>query len=144
MSVARSNFAVAWQAAEVQTFIGPMSETLTRILIGVMAVTFVAVSVVLLKPVSGGGRLARKLCIANAVGWFFILPLSTTGHPPAFLFPTILFWLINLVLLPAAAFALWTSYKDREENVPFLGVASSYVVLNIVLLFVVPLLMLVR
>ena len=121
-----------------------MSESLARILIGVIAVTFVCVSIALIKPISDGGRLARKLCIANAVGWFFILPLSTNGHPPAFLIPTILFWLINLVLMPAAAFALWTSYKDHEESVPFLAVASSYIVMNIVLLFVIPFVLLVR
>ena len=121
-----------------------MSELLTRILIGVVVITFVSVTVVLTKPVSGGGRLARKLCIVNAMGWLFILPLSTTGHPPAFLIPTILFWLINLVLLPAAASALWASYKEREESAPFLAMASSYIAMNIVFLFVIPFLLLVR
>ena len=115
-----------------------MSELTTRILIAVVVIMFVSVSLILTKPVSGGGRLARKLCIANAVGWLFILPLSSTGHPPPFLFPTVLFWLINLVLLPAAAFALWASYKEREEAIPYLAVTSSYIVMNLVILFAVP------
>jgi hypothetical protein len=121
-----------------------MSGLLIRILIGVVVLAFICVSLVVTRPVSGGGRLARKLCIVNAVGWICILPLSTTGHPPAFLFPMILFWLVNLVLLPAAATALWTSHKKREESVPYLAVASSYIILNLVVLFVIPALWLLR
>ena len=45
-----------------------------------------------------------------------ILPLPTTGHPPAFLIPFFLFWLSNLVLLPAAAIALRMSYREHEER----------------------------
>jgi hypothetical protein len=115
-----------------------VSESITRIFIGVVVIMFVSVSLMLTKPVSDGGRLARKLCIANAAGWLFILPLSSRGHPPPFLIPTVLFWLINLVLLPAAAFALWASYKEHAEEIPYLAVASSYIVLNLVILFVVP------
>ena len=121
-----------------------MADLITRILIGHVVIIFIFLFLILTKPVSGGGRLARKLCIANAVGWLFILPLSSTGHPPPFLIPTALFWLINLVLLPSAAFALWASYKEREERVPYLAVASSYIVGNLAILFVVPLVWLVR
>ncbi len=99
---------------------------------------FVSISLVLTKPVSGGGRLARKLCVANGVGWLIILPLSTTGHPPPFLTPTVLFWLINLGLRPAAAIALWVSHKNREERISYLAVASSYIAMNLVILFVGP------
>ena len=70
--------------------------------------------------------------------------LSSTGHPPPFLIPTALFWLINLVLLPAAAFALWASYREREERIPYLVVASSYIILNLAILFVIPIVWLVR
>ena len=120
-----------------------MSELTTRIFICVVVIVFLS-SLILAKPVSDGGRLARKLCIANAVGWLFILPLSSTGHPPPFLIPTALFWLINLVLLPAAAFALWASYKEREERIPYLAVASSYIMVNSAILFVIPIVWLVR
>ena len=121
-----------------------MSELIARILIGLVVITFVFLFLLLTKPVRGGGRLARKLCIANAVGWLFILPLSSTGHPPPFLIPMALFWLINLVLLPAAAFALWASYKERGEGIPYLAVASSYIVMNLVILFVIPFVWVVR
>ena len=50
----------------------------------------------------------------------------------------ILFCLANLVLLPAAFFALWRSHKEREERIPFVAVASTYIALNLVVLFVVP------
>jgi hypothetical protein len=83
-----------------------------------------------MKPVSGGGRLSLKFCIANAVGWLIILQLSGTGHPPPFLFPTLLFWLLNLVLLPATAVSLWVSYKQREERTFYLAAASTYVAMN--------------
>ena len=115
-----------------------MSELVTRVLIGVAAVLFVALSLTLTQPVSDGGRLTRKLCIGNAIGWICILPLSTRGHPPLFLLPALLFWLINLVLLPAAATALWKSHKEREEQRPFVAVASTYIAINVIVLFVVP------
>lgn len=111
---------------------------MARVLIGVVAIAFVSVSLVLIKPVSDGGRLARKLCIANAVGWLLILPLGNAGHPPTFLIPAILFWLVNLVLLPAAASALWSSHKERVEGVAFLAVTTTYTFVNLAILFVVP------
>ena len=116
-----------------------MAELIVRVIAFLALLIFVFVSLRLIKPMTGGGRLARKLCIANAVGWLIILPLSTTGHPPTFLFPTILFWLINLVLLPATAIALWVSHKEREERALYLATASTYVAVNAVILFVVPL-----
>lgn len=115
-----------------------MSELTTRLLICIVAVLFISVSLILTKPVSDGGRLTRKLCIANAVGWLFILPFSSRGHPPPVFFPAALFWLINLVLLPAAVAALWASRKEREEGIPFVTVASTYIVMNLLVLFVVP------
>lgn len=115
-----------------------MSELMIRILICVVAIVFIAASLSLTKPVSDGGRLTRKLCIGNAVGWLLLSPLSNSGHPPPVLIPLLLFWLINLVLLPAAATALWASYKEREEGFPFVAVASSYILMNLVTLFVVP------
>ena len=95
------------------------------------------------RPVSGGGKLSFKLCIANAIGWLIVLPLSAKGHPPPLLIPAVLIWLINLVLLPAAAFALWSSYKERDESHRYLAIASTYVALNVMVLFAVPLIWLV-
>ena len=115
-----------------------MSDLTTRILIGVIAIGFIFVSLFLTKPDSSGGRLSRKLSIANAVGWLLIVPLSNKGHPPPSLIPMILFWLANLVLLPAAFFALWKSHKEREERIPFVAVGLTYIALNLVVLFVVP------
>ena len=115
-----------------------------QIVLGIVVITFVSVSLTLTKPVSNGGRLARKLCIVNAVGWLVILPLPDMGHPPLWLILMVPFWLGNIVLLPAAAFSLWSSYKDREETKSFLVVASIYIALNLVILFVIPLVWLVR
>jgi hypothetical protein len=108
-----------------------------RILIFLMAVLYL-LSLLLVKPVSEGGRLTRKLSIANAVGWIVIMPLPTTGHLPAYLIPMFLFWLTNLVLLPSAAIALWMSYREREERTSYLAVTSSYLALNSLILIIYP------
>jgi hypothetical protein len=50
-----------------------MSETTIRILIGIVVVLFVCAVVSVTKPTSGAGTFARKLCIANAVGWIILL-----------------------------------------------------------------------
>jgi hypothetical protein len=121
-----------------------VAELVARIIAFLAVIIFVFVCLRLIKPVTGGGKLSLKLCIANAVGWLIILPLSTTGHPPPFLFPTVVFWLINLVLLPATAIALWVSHKEREERTRYLAAASTYVAMNAVVLFVVPLVWIVR
>jgi len=121
-----------------------VAELVARTIAFLGVLIFVFVCLRLIKPVTGGGKLSRKLCIANAVGWLIILPLSTTGHPPPFLFPTVVFWLINLVLLPATAIALWVSHKEREERNVYLAAASTYVAMNAVVLFVVPLVWIVR
>jgi hypothetical protein len=110
---------------------------MTRILIFLMAVLYLA-SLLLIKPVSEGGKLTRKLSIANAVGWIIIMPLPTTGHLPAYLIPLVLFWLINLVLLPSAAIALWMSYKEREERISYLAVTSAYIGMNFLILIIFP------
>lgn len=121
-----------------------MSESIIRILAGIVVISFVSAFLTLTTPGSNGGRLARNLCIANAAGWIVILLLPDEGHPPLWLIPGILFWLTNLVLLPAAAFSLRSSYKDREEKTPFLAVASSYIAINLAVFFVIPLVWLLR
>ena len=100
---------------------------------------FLIVCLLWKKPVSDCGKLSFKLCLVNALGWFIIVPLSGSGHPPPFLFPALLFWLVNLPLLPATVIALWVCRKDREEKAAYLAVAWAYVVMNIVILFVLPL-----
>ncbi len=119
-----------------------MPDLIAKILIFFVATVFVYISLRLVKPVSWGGTLSRKLCIANAAGWLIILPFSTVGHPPPFLIPTLVFWLINLVLLPTAAIALWMSH--REERSPYMLVASTYVAVNMFILFGVPLVWILR
>ena len=115
-----------------------MSEPFVKVIIFSVVALFVAASLLWRKPVSDSGRLSLKLCLVNALGWLLILPLSGGGHPPPFLFPTLLFWLVNLVLLPAAAAALRVCYRRREERASYLAVAMAYVAMNAVLLFVVP------
>jgi hypothetical protein len=114
-----------------------VSESVIKVFGFLVVSLFVFVCLSLAKPVSGGGKLSLKLCIANAIGWLIILPLSTSGHPPPFLIPLVLFWLINLVLLPAAGVALWAGHKE-EEKVSYVAVASTYVAMNLVVLFVIP------
>ena len=108
-----------------------------RILIFLMAALYL-LSLFWVKPASEGGRLTRKLCIGNAVGWIIIMPLPTTGHPPAILIPLFLFWLGNLVALPSAAIALRMSYREGEERISYLALTSSYVALNFLILIIYP------
>jgi hypothetical protein len=50
----------------------------------------------------------------------------------------------HLVLLPATAIALCVGHKKREERVLYLVIASMYVALNAVVLFVIPFVLVVR
>jgi len=116
-----------------------MNVWIAKVFIFLVVLLFASACFSLARPVSSGGRLSLKLCIANAVGWLLILPLSDAGDPPPSLIATALFGLINLVLIPAAAVALWISYKEREERARYLAVAGAYIALNLFTLFVVPL-----
>jgi len=115
-----------------------MSDSMLRILIAMIVVTFVAVCLGFTRPVSPGGRFSLKLALVNAAGWLIVLPLSDAGHPPPWLIGLAIFWLMNLVLLPAAMIALWVSYKGREERTNYLAVAGTYLCLNLIFLFLVP------
>ena len=121
-----------------------MSEIIVKFIVFSVVAIFIAICVLWKKPVTDCGKLIRKLCLVNAVGWLLILPLSDRGHPPPFLFPLLLFWLVNLPLLPAAAVVLWTCRKGREEKSLFLAVTSTYVVINMAVLFILPLIWLAR
>ena len=123
-----------------------MTELVVKISIFSVATLFLIICLLWERPISDGGKLSLRLCAVNAAGWLLVLPLtfSEGGHPPVWLFPLSLFWLVNLPLLPAAAVALWVCYKWREEGVPYLAIASAYVLMNIVFLFVLPLVLLIR
>ena len=116
-----------------------MNELFAKVFIFLVVLLFASACFSLARPVSSGGRLSLKLCIANAVGWLLILPMSDAGHPPPSLIATAFFGLINLVLIPAATVALWISYKEREERARYLAVAGAYITLNLLTLFVIPL-----
>ncbi len=116
-----------------------MSELFTKLAIATVVALFLAACIRWVKPVSDCGKLSRKMCFVNALGWVVLLPLSGSGHPPPVFFPALLFWLINLPLLPATAVALRVCRQSREENGSYLAIASVYVALNALALFVLPL-----
>lgn len=123
-----------------------MTESVIKVSIFTAAPLFLIVCMLWKRPLSGGGKLSLKLCAVNAAGWLLLmlLPFSESGHPPAWLFPTLLFWLVNLPLIPTAAVALWVCYKGREERPSYLAIASAYVGINVVVLFILPLVWLIR
>jgi hypothetical protein len=101
---------------------------------------FLATCLLWKKPDSYAGKLSLKLCCVNAFGWLILLPLlSDRGHPPSWLFPALLFWLVNFVLLPATATIIWICQRNGEERASYLAIASVYVVMNIAVLYIVPL-----
>ena len=123
-----------------------MTELVVKVSICLVAAIFLTICLLWKRPISDGGKLSLKLCAVNAAGWLLImlLPFSESGHPPPWLFPTLLFWLINLPLIPSAAVALWVCYKGREERASYLAVAAAYVVMNAAVLFILPLVLLIR
>ena len=121
-----------------------MSDSVSRILVVSISIVFALLVLVFPKPVTDGGKLARKLCLGNAAGWLFVMVLPTTGHPPVVLIPLALFWLANLVMMPAAVVALWKGYKERAESKRYLAIASTYVVLNLFVFFGVPIIGVIR
>lgn len=117
-----------------------MSEQAAKIVIGLAAIFFLASVFTWAKPVTDDGRSSRKLCVVNVTGWLVLLPLlGISGHPPPFLFWLVPFWLLNFLLLPMTATALWVCHRERREREVYLAVALVYVVANVSVLFVVPL-----
>ena len=98
--------------------------------------------IVFTKPHSDGGKLIRKLCFVNGAGWLVLLLFGSEGHPPGYLIPLILFWLLNVVLIPAASTALLKTRREADKTVAYSCVAGTYILLNLVVLFVIPLTML--
>lgn len=117
-----------------------MAEPWVKILIGLTVCVFLALCYLWRKPLTDFGKISLRLCVVNSVGWFIVLPFSESGHPPSWLFPTLLFGLLNLILLPAIAVVLWMCRKDQEERQSYLVIASTYVALNAVLLYIFPIL----
>ena len=121
-----------------------MTETEAKFLILSAVCSFAAAALLWKRPVTGAGKLSLKLCLANALGWLLILPLSGRGHPPPSLFPSLVFWLANLVLLPSTSVALWVCRREGGERAAYLAPALGYVAANALVLFVLPVVMLAR
>lgn len=103
-----------------------------------LIVIIYASGLVMLKSVSAGGRLSLMFALLNALGWIVILMLQGEGHPPPWLFPFIAFWLLSLIVIPAAGVALWKSHKEGDEKKTYLKMAGFYFLVNFVVLFVFP------
>jgi hypothetical protein len=107
----------------------------------VIAAAVVAFASILLrrKLVTKLGKLSLVLCAVNALGWFTIisdlLEGGGGGHPQPFFVPFVLFGLLNLLLLPVAAIALWLSRRGRREKGWYVAAASAYVAVNILVLY---------
>jgi len=100
--------------------------------------SFLAVCYLWKKPVTDFGRFSLRLCVVNAVGWFILLLLNGGGHPPLWLFPLFGFWLLNFILLPAVVSVLWMCRRDQQERTSYLAIALTYVALNVIILYIAP------
>ena len=120
-----------------------MTESSAKLIIFSAVATF-AVCLWWKRPVTDPGKLTLKLCLFNALGWLIVLPVPDTGHPPPFVLAALLFWLLNLLLMPVTATALWACRKEGEERVSFLWIAVGYVTANVLALYVLPLVILIR
>lgn len=109
------------------------------IVAGIVVVLWVAALFLWAKPITEYGKWARALLAANGAGWLLGLAVAEVpGHPPPVVVFVVLFWPLNLLLLPAASVILWVCRRDAEGGA-YLTVAAAYVVVNVFLLYVVPL-----
>jgi len=114
-------------------------ETWIKILIGLIVGVFLAICYLWQRPLTDLGKVSRRLCVLNAVGWaIMLLPWSNKGHPPSIVIAIWIFWLLNLILLPVIALLLWICRNDHYERKSYVATASIYLALNIVVLYVVP------
>ena len=107
------------------------------VIIGISVVTLFLLAFYLWKPpVSAAGKLSLKLLSVNAGCWYALLLslLDGPGHPPLVVVVFVPCVLLNVVLIPAASVAIWQGYDDADENSDFLGLATLYVILNILTL----------
>jgi len=113
--------------------------TLIKVVIALIVGGFVAVCYLWKRPLTDLGKVSRRLCALNAVGWVIVLlPWSTKGHPPTVLFPIAIFWLLNFILLPVIGLLLWVCRSDHDERKPYVATAALYLALNITVLYIVP------
>jgi hypothetical protein len=115
-----------------------LAETWVKVLIGLTVVVFLALCYLWKTPRTDFGKISLRLCVVNAVGWLVVLPLSNKGHPPSWVLGIMVFWLVNLILLPSIAVLLWICRKDQQERRSYLALASIYVALSVVLLYILP------
>ena len=116
-----------------------MKDEAVMIAAGVIAVMWVAALFLWATPATGYGKLSRALLAVNAGGWLLGLSAAGVGgHPPPVVFWSLLFWLLNLLLLPVASTILWLCRRDAGERKSYLAAASAYVVANVLALYVVP------
>ncbi|MEO8435625.1 MAG: hypothetical protein ABI596_12075 [Pyrinomonadaceae bacterium] len=112
------------------------------VIIAALAASFLIICGLWQRPITTNGKYSLILSAVNALSWFIVLPLETSGHPPPFLIVGYGLWLINVPLLIANATILWITRKSNEERRAYLIVASTYVVLNLLILCVLPLFLL--
>jgi hypothetical protein len=114
---------------------------LTRFLFTI-AVCFFLVAYLLLvflkRPATGTGRFFFKLSLVNVASWIILLPLSSRGHTPPLVIYGTLLWFINSPLLIVLAITLWMDFKERDENKVFLRTATTYLIMNVLVMWLIP------
>lgn len=115
-----------------------MTEPLAKITALAILTIYVVSCAFWRRPRTDAGKLGLKLCLVNVASWAIVLPLGTTGHPPPAVIIGGLLWLLNLPLLIATITALLVALKSRQENPIYLTVTITYVLLNVVVLWIVP------
>lgn len=109
------------------------------IVVGAVAALWVAALFLWAKPSTEYGRWARALLAFNGAGWLLGSLLAyVPGHTPPIVYLVVLFWPLNLLLLPAASVMLWVGHRGEGERGAYLLAAFAYVVVNVLMLYVVP------
>jgi hypothetical protein len=115
-----------------------------RVIICLALIIYLSIISLWKKPTTDFGKQSLKLCLVNAGGWFVVLLSSNRGHPPPSLLTAVLFAVMNLGVLPATFILLWRSRREGEERLSYLVLASIYMVINIIMIYVVPVVMIVK
>jgi hypothetical protein len=92
------------------------------------------------RPITGGGRLTLLLMVINAIGWLVMLPQDYTYKHGLSIgtLVAMLFFLVNLPLLPAAITSLVVGFREGERR-PFVAIAATYLGLNTLVFIGLPL-----
>ena len=109
-----------------------------RIFAFAVLLIYIIVCAIWRRPRTEAGKLTLKLCLLNSVCWVIVLLLDTKGHPPPVLIIGFILWLLNLPLLIATITALWVAFRNGQEDFSYLVGTTNYVALNIVALWIVP------